>query len=110
VDAPETAKKVDADPGIDLKWPRIENFKIHVDFRLFISSKALDALPINTLQECNKIVIEPMKGLKQNLTKIISSTPDNAIDDIEKKYPAFSDIHKKLFFVLSFYHAIMNER
>jgi len=51
-----------------------------------------------------------MKGLKQNLTKIISSTPDNAMDDMEKNYPAFADIHKKLFFVLSFYHAVMNER
>ena len=54
--------------------------------------------------------MEPMKGLKQNLTKIISSTPDKAIDDVHHHYPSFSDIHKKLFFVISFYHAIMNER
>jgi dynein heavy chain len=62
------------------------------------------------LQECNKIVIEPMKGLRQNLSKIISSAPDSTFEQVEEGCPAFTDLHKKLFFVISFFHAIMNER
>lgn len=62
------------------------------------------------LQECTKIIIEPMQGLKQNLSKIISSTPDAAVEEVEKVCPTFTDQHKRLFFVISFYHAIMNER
>ena len=68
----------------------------------------MNELQISMLQECNKIIVEPMIGLKQNLTKIISSTPDATLDEVEKGCPAFAEQHKKLFFVICFYHAIMN--
>lgn len=91
---------------VNLQMPQIDGFKIDPGFRLWISTKAKASLPISMLQECNKIICEPMQGLKQNLSKIISSTPD----EIEQACPAFSEQYKRLFFVISFYHAIMNER
>ena len=51
-----------------------------------------------------------MEGLRQNISKNLSSTPDGIIKEVETKCPAFTDQFKRLFFVISFYHAVMTER
>jgi len=46
-----------------------DDFTIKPSFRLWMSTRANFKIPINYLQSCNKIVLEPVKGIKHNAIK-----------------------------------------
>lgn len=80
---------------------------INDSFRLFLVTDSSSHMPTGFLQDCVKIVIEPTEGLKQNLSSIISQTPM----EMEREVPNMHrEIYKKLYFLISFYHSVLNER
>jgi len=86
--------------------PKIEGFRVQSPFRLWISTKAIDELPISWLQECNKIILEPVRGIKLNAAKTLNSTTPDYMRACEDLLVPF----RQAFFAITFYHAIMNER
>ena len=83
-----------------------ENFsKPHPDFRLWLTTEPVEAFPISVLQRSLKVVTEPPNGLKHNLRntylKLISPVLEK--DCTHPSYPA-------LLYVLSFFHAVIQER
>mgnify|MGYP002630768074 CR=1 FL=1 len=74
---------------------------------MYVATQADYVLPAGLLQYCNKIVLEPTKGLRQNAIKILSSTPKEQLDQVEG---LLKDTYKKMLFIITFYHAVLNER
>jgi len=62
---------------------------------------------VSLLQSCNKIMLEPSRGLIKNGLKILNSTPKEQENVIKGQ---FRDVYKKMMFVITFYHAVLNER
>jgi len=58
------------------------------------------------LQNCNKIVFEPVQGIKLNSSKILNSTPTEYM----AACPELMGPFRSLYFLLTFYHAVVNER
>ena len=86
--------------------PKIEGFRVQSPFRLWISTTAIDDLPISWLQECNKIVLEPVRGIKLNAIKTLNTTSPDYMRACDELLVPF----RQLYFAITFYHAIMNER
>ena len=82
----------------------------HSKFQLFLSSKPTNKLELTILHKCIKVTLEPSKGLKINMTKIISNlVPDYELDENRDTFDEFI-FYKKLVFGLSWFHSILNER
>lgn len=78
--------------------------KPHPDFRLWLTTEPTPRFPIGILQRSLKIVTEPPNGLKLNLKNTFHKMGSNALN--ECPHEAFSS----LVFVLSFFHAVVQER
>jgi dynein heavy chain, axonemal len=52
----------------------------HPNFRLWMSSMPVDYFPVSFLQNCQKITLQPAKGIKQNTIKLLNSIPENTLD------------------------------
>lgn len=77
----------------------------HKDFRLWLSSYPHPKFPISILQAGTKMVTEPPKGLKANMTRLYNKiTPEH--------FSRCSAGHKyrRLLFCLVFFHAALVER
>lgn len=97
--------------------PKLENiidsFKdhpnLHPDFRLFVTSMPVAYFPVPILQISIKLTTEPPLGIRQNMSGTLAALDDWAggFEDVEERvvYP-----WKKLSFVLTFFHAKMQER
>ena len=78
--------------------------KPHKDFRLWLTTQPTDAFPLGILQKSLKVVTEPPDGLKLNTKSILSKLSEEALN--ECPHPAF----KSLVYVVSFFHAIIQDR
>lgn len=78
---------------------------IHKDFRLWISSCPTPLFPISILQSALKMTTEPPKGLKANMTRLISTVTDERYKRSTKPL-----VFQKLFFSLCFFHSLLLER
>ncbi|ESN96268.1 hypothetical protein HELRODRAFT_67881 [Helobdella robusta] len=83
-----------------------ENFtKPHPDFRLWLTTEPVGDFPISVLQRSLKVVTEPPNGLKHNL----QSTYVKLVSPVIEKFCAHPH-YPSLLFVLSFFHAVVQER
>ncbi len=78
--------------------------KPNKDFRLWLTTQPTDAFPLGILQKSLKVVTEPPDGLKLNMRSTLSKLSEESLN--ECPHPAF----KPLVFVVSFFHAIIQDR
>eukprot|EP00744_Colponema_vietnamica_P001395 GILI01002309.1.p1 GENE.GILI01002309.1~~GILI01002309.1.p1 ORF type:complete len:1648 (+),score=540.15 GILI01002309.1:478-4944(+) len=78
--------------------------KPHKDFRLWLTTQPTDKFPLGILQRSLKVVTEPPDGLKLNMKGSYSKINDEMLE--ECPHQAF----RPLVFVLSFFHAVVQER
>lgn len=95
---------------IDLILDLLKNGSRHPNFQLFLSAKPQNNLPLSLLQNSAKIVLESVKGIKANLSKIIGNLlPDFKPTDEREALIEFVS-YRKLVFALAWLHSIVNER
>ena len=78
--------------------------KPHKDFRLWLTTQPTDKFPLGILQKSLKVVTEPPDGLKLNMKSILSKISEETLE--ECPHAAF----KPLVWVVSFFHAIIQDR
>ena len=80
--------------------------KPHPDFRLWLTTLPTveHSFPVGILQRSLKIVVEPPEGLRQNMKTMYEKIDDARL--VQCKHPAFKD----LVYVVSFFHAILQDR
>ncbi|CAK5084784.1 unnamed protein product [Meloidogyne enterolobii] len=82
---------------------KLHNLKPHNNFRLFLTAEINSKLPVSMIQASRVLVFEPSTGLKANLLRSISSISPQKI----AKNPAE---RSRLYFLLCWFHAIVQER
>ena len=80
----------------------LEEYEMHQDFRLFLTSMPADYFPVTVLQNGVKLTTEPPRGLKANLKRTYQEFSETAFNDSKKP-----ETWRKLLFGLSFFHAII---
>merc|ERR1739838_491355 len=88
----------------DLEKALAQIYKPHPDFRLWLTTDPIEDFPIGILQRSFKVVTEPPNGLKLNLRSTYHRITAQTLGDC--KHPAF----RSLIYVLSFFHAVVQER
>jgi dynein heavy chain len=78
--------------------------KPHKDFRLWLTTQPTDRFPLGILQKSLKVVTEPPDGLRLNMKSILSKLTEEQLNECE--HFAF----KPLVYVISFFHAIIQDR
>ena len=76
----------------------------HKDFRLFLTTDPTDKFPLGVLQRSLKVVTEPPNGLKLNMRASYSKITEETL--AECPHEGF----RPLVYVLSFFHAVVQER
>ncbi len=74
------------------------------DFRLWLTTQPTDAFPLGILQKALKVVTEPPDGLKLNMRSTLLKISEDQLN--ECPHEAF----KPLVYVVSFFHAIVQDR
>lgn len=83
----------------------IENIqKPDKNFRLWLTTEPTDGFPLGVLQKSLKVVTEPPDGLGANIRQIYSGLTQEVLESSER--PEF----RSLVYVLSFFHATIQER
>ncbi|XP_050455387.1 dynein axonemal heavy chain 10 [Cataglyphis hispanica] len=83
----------------------VENIgKPHPDFRLWLTTEPTPSFPIGILQQSLKVVTEPPSGLKLNLQNTYINMRPQVLESCS--HP----LYKHLIYVLTFYHAVIQER
>lgn len=83
----------------------IENItKPDKNFRLWLTTAPSDRFPLGILQKSLKVVTEPPDGLGQNIKSSYTKLNDDDLNEVPSKE------FKSLIFVLSFTHAVLQER
>eukprot|EP01062_Namystynia_karyoxenos_P076714 TRINITY_DN7573_c0_g3_i1.p1 TRINITY_DN7573_c0_g3~~TRINITY_DN7573_c0_g3_i1.p1 ORF type:complete len:4614 (+),score=1785.85 TRINITY_DN7573_c0_g3_i1:132-13973(+) len=82
--------------------------QIHRDYRLWLTSMPSPDFPVAVLMNGTKMIVEPPKGLRQNMLGSYCSAPlsDQEFFDGHSKPTPW----KRLCFALCFYHAVIQER
>lgn len=86
---------------------------VHKDFRLIISTSPTESYPISFLQKCDKIVYENPKGIRTNISRLLSDLiKENSKDEsIKHERPDIKlNYLSKLIFSLCMFHSIVTER
>ncbi|XP_053509735.1 dynein axonemal heavy chain 10 isoform X2 [Ictalurus furcatus] len=78
--------------------------KPHPDFRLWLTTDPIKDFPIGILQKSLKVVTEPPNGLKLNMRATYFKIPLETL--MSCPHPAF----RSLVYVLTFFHAVVQER
>eukprot|EP01022_Parablepharisma_sp_SALTPOND_P017583 TRINITY_DN2831_c0_g1_i1.p1 TRINITY_DN2831_c0_g1~~TRINITY_DN2831_c0_g1_i1.p1 ORF type:complete len:4437 (+),score=698.95 TRINITY_DN2831_c0_g1_i1:410-13720(+) len=80
--------------------------KPHPDFRLWLTTLPTTerSFPVGILQRSLKVVVEPPEGLRQNMKTMYEKIDESRLTQC--KHPAFKD----LIYVVSFFHAILQDR
>lgn len=73
-------------------------------FRLWLTTNPTDMFPLGILQKSLKVVTEPPDGLGQNIKNTYSKLSDEVFNSCPKSE------FKPMLFVLSFFHAVIQER
>ena len=76
----------------------------HADFRLWMTTDSTPRFPIGILQRSFKVVTEPPDGLMLNMKSSFSKVTQEVLDECPS--PAF----RPLVYVLTFFHAVVQER
>ncbi|GMH67856.1 hypothetical protein TrLO_g3024 [Triparma laevis f. longispina] len=93
-----------------VKWLRDLDKKLelmktpHKDFRLWLTTEPTDKFPLGILQRSLKVVTEPPDGLKLNMRSTLSKIDQALLDECPN--PVF----RPCLFVLTFLHAVVQER
>lgn len=83
----------------------IENItKPDKNFRLWLTTAPSDRFPLGILQKSLKVVTEPPDGLGQNIKSSYTKLTDDDLNEVP------TNEFKSLIFVLSFTHAVLQER
>lgn len=85
----------------------IENIpeNAHSEFRLWLTTASSDVFPSTILMKGIKMTYEPPRGLKNNMRRAFSTQSNREFENCKKPHE-----WKKLFFGLSFFHALILER
>ena len=78
--------------------------KPNPDFRLWLTTAPTEKFPLGILQKSMKVVTEPPDGLKLNMKGSFSKISDEMLDECP------NNAFKPLVYVLSFFHAVIQER
>ena len=78
--------------------------KPHADFRLWLTTLPTEKFPLSILQRSLKVVTEPPDGIKLNMKSIFAQLSEESLE--ECPHYAF----RPLIYVLSFFHAIVQDR
>jgi len=78
--------------------------KPNPEFRLWLTTTPTKAFPLGILQKSLKVVTEPPDGLGQNIKQNYSKLSEEIFNDCPK--PEF----KSMLYVLSYFHAVIQER
>lgn len=78
--------------------------KPHKDFRLFLTTDPTPKFPLGILQNALKVVTEPPDGLKLNMKGSYSRISQQELEECPH------EAYRPLVFVLSFFHAVVQER
>jgi dynein heavy chain len=78
--------------------------KPHPDFRLWLTTDPTPSFPLGILQKSLKVVTEPPDGLKLNMKGNYSKIKQSELDECPH------EAYRPLVFVLSFFHAVVQER
>jgi dynein heavy chain len=81
-----------------------DNIKPVKDFRLWLTTSPTDKFPLGILQKSIKVVTEPPDGLGQNIKNTYSKLSDEILNECPKAE------FKPMLYVLSFFHAVIQER
>ncbi|GMI47335.1 hypothetical protein TrCOL_g3071 [Triparma columacea] len=93
-----------------VKWLRDLDKKLeamktpHKDFRLWLTTEPTDKFPLGILQRSLKVVTEPPDGLKLNMRSTLSKIDQSMLDECP------NDVFRPCLFVLTFLHAVVQER
>lgn len=82
---------------------KLHNLQAHPSFRIFLSMEITPKIPSNLLRLGRTFVFEPPPGIKANLLRTLSVIPGNRMN----KAPVE---RSRLYFLLSWLHAITQER
>ena len=78
--------------------------KPHADFRLWLTTLPTENFPLSILQRSLKVVTEPPDGIKLNMKSIFAQLSEESLEEC----PHFA--FRPLVYVLSFFHAIVQDR
>jgi dynein heavy chain len=78
--------------------------KPHKDFRLWLTTEPVPTFPIGILQRSLKVVTEPPNGLKLNLRNTYYRLTEDVLQGTTH------EVYRPLVYVLSFFHAVVQER
>lgn len=81
---------------------RLEARRPHPDFRLFLSMEAQPKIPVNFLRASRIMMNEQPAGVRANMKDTMNSVADKATKDPREK--------TRVYFLLSFLHAVIQER
>ncbi|XP_078791125.1 dynein axonemal heavy chain 10 isoform X3 [Oryzias latipes] len=76
----------------------------NINFRMWITTNAIDDFPIGILQKSQKVVAEPPEDIKLNMKATYSKISQQTLSSCQ--HPAFCS----LVYVLAFFHAVVQER
>jgi len=83
----------------------LQDTEVHMDFRLFISTKVSPVFPVKILQDGVKITIESNSDLKNMMLGTMINIDEDEIKLCANPYPL-----RRLTFSLSLFHALLIER
>ena len=78
--------------------------KVHEKFRLWMTTDPTDKFPLGILQRSLKVVTEPPDGLKLNMRSTYSKIDESTLEE------SLHDAYRPLVFVLTYLHAVVQER
>jgi dynein heavy chain len=87
---------------------KVENFDpetLDGNFRLWLTAMPSNTFPVSVLQNGIKMTVEPPKGLKSNLALAFATVDEEWMESNDKPHE-----FKKMFFSISFFHALILER
>nr|CAD7569447.1 unnamed protein product [Timema californicum] len=79
--------------------------KIHLDFRLFLSSMPSRSFPVSVLQNSVKVTNEPPLGLRANIRRAFTELDEDFFED----HPLSGD-WRRMVFGICFFHGVIQER
>ncbi|XP_030585284.1 LOW QUALITY PROTEIN: dynein heavy chain 1, axonemal-like [Archocentrus centrarchus] len=92
-------------PTLERLIENIDPLKVHMDFRLWLTSLPSNKFPVSVLQNGSKMTIEPPRGIKANLQKAYMRLTNDFLSSSTKK----ADF-KSLLLSLCMFHGIALER